>query len=411
VKLLNSTLAALRAIRVNKLRSALTMLGIVLGVSSVTVMMAVGGGASQRIQTEMRNLGANTVVLNSGALKKSGVSKGQGSRPSVTLADAQAIENEVSAVAATSPQHNYAGMQLIYGNANWSTLVSGTTPEYLTIRNWTVSRGRAFDRADVVQGSKVVVLGRTVAEKLFGNQNPVGQEIRINRIPMTVIGELTAKGQSLAGLDTDDTAIIPISTALNRVMGRNPANPRAISGVIIKVRDGVKMASAFREIRQVVRERHGLLPAQEDDFHLINLTEVMKAKEDSARALGILLASIASVSLLVGGIGIMNIMLVSVTERIREIGLRLAVGARRSDILSQFLVEATTLSLMGGIAGVALGVGGAAAVQRYANLGVVLNGQLSLVAMAFAAAVGIFFGFYPAWKASLLQPVEALRSD
>jgi putative ABC transport system permease protein len=411
VKLVNSTLAALRAVRVNKLRSALTMLGIVLGVSSVTVMMAVGGGASQRIQTEMRNLGANTIVLNSGALKSRGVSKGQGSRPSVTLADAQAIQNEVPAVVAASPQHNFAGMQLIYGNANWSTLVTGTTPEYLTIRNWTVSRGRAFDREDVVQGSKVVVLGRTVAENLFGNQSPVGQEIRVNRIPMTVIGELAAKGQSLAGLDTDDTAVIPISTALNRVIGRNPANPRAISGVIIKVRDGANMASAFTEIRQVVRERHGLLPAQEDDFHLINLTEVMRAKEDSARALGILLAAIASVSLLVGGIGIMNIMLVSVTERIREIGLRLAVGARRSDILGQFLVEATTLSLIGGIAGVALGVGGALAVERYANLGVVLNGQLSLVAMAFAAGVGIFFGFYPAWKASLLQPAEALRSD
>jgi putative ABC transport system permease protein len=411
VKLVNSTLAALRAVRVNKLRSALTMLGIVLGVSSVTVMMAVGGGASQRIQTEMRNLGANTIVLNSGALKSGGVSKGQGSRPSVTLADAQAIQNEVPAVAAASPQQNFAGMQLIYGNANWSTLVTGTTPEYLTIRNWTVSRGRAFGREDVVQGSKVVVLGRTVAENLFGNQSPVGQEIRVNRIPMTVIGELAAKGQSLAGLDTDDTAVIPISTAFNRVIGRNPANPRAISGVIIKVRDGANMASAFTEIRQVVRERHGLLPAQEDDFHLINLTEVMRAKEDSARALGILLAAIASVSLLVGGIGIMNIMLVSVTERIREIGLRLAVGARRSDILGQFLVEATTLSLIGGIAGVALGVGGALAVERYANLGVVLNGQLSLVAMAFAAGVGIFFGFYPAWKASLLQPVEALRSD
>ena len=411
MKLVNSTLAALRAVRVNKLRSALTMLGIVLGVSSVTVMMAVGGGASQRIQTEMRNLGANTIVLNSGALKSRGVSKGQGSRPSITLADAQAIENEVPAVVAASPQHNFAGMQLIFGNANWSTLVTGTTPEYLTIRNWTVSRGRAFDREDVVQGSKVVVLGRTVAEKLFGNQSPVGQEIRVNRIPMTVIGELAAKGQSLAGLDTDDTAVIPISTAFNRVIGRNPANPRAISGVIIKVRDGADMASAFAEIRQVVRERHGLLPAQEDDFHLINLTEVMRAKEDSARALGILLAAIASVSLLVGGIGIMNIMLVSVTERIREIGLRLAVGARRSDILGQFLVEATTLSLIGGIAGVALGLGGAVAVERYANLGVVLNGQLSLVAMAFAAGVGIFFGFYPAWKASLLQPVEALRSD
>jgi putative ABC transport system permease protein len=411
VKLVNSTLAALRAVRVNKLRSALTMLGIVLGVSSVTIMMAVGGGASQRIQTEMRNLGANTIVLNSGALKSRGVSKGQGSRPSVTLADAQAIENEVPAVVAASPQHNFAGMQLIYGNANWSTLVTGTTPEYLTIRNWAVRRGRAFDREDVVQGSKVVVLGGTVAEKLFGNQSPVGQEIRVNRIPMTVIGELAAKGQSLAGLDTDDTAVIPISTALNRVIGRNPANPRAISGVIIKVRDGANMASAFTEIRQVVRERHGLLPAQEDDFHLINLTEVMRAKEDSARALGILLAAIASVSLVVGGIGIMNIMLVSVTERVREIGLRLAVGARRSDILGQFLVEATTLSLIGGIAGVALGLGGAVAVERYANLGVVLNGQLSLVAMAFAAGVGIFFGFYPAWKASLLQPIEALRSD
>ena len=411
MKLVNSTLAALRAVRVNKLRSALTMLGIVLGVSSVTVMMAVGGGASQRIQTEMRNLGANTIVLNSGALKSRGVAKGQGSRPSVTLADAQAIENEVPAVVAASPQHNFAGMQLIYGNANWSTLVTGTTPEYLTIRNWAVRRGRAFDREEEVQGSKVVVLGGTVAEKLFGNQSPVGQEIRVNRIPMTVIGELAAKGQSLAGLDTDDTAVIPISTAFNRVIGRNPANPRAISGVIIKVRDGANMASAFTEIRQVVRERHGLLPAQEDDFHLINLTEVMRAKEDSARALGILLAAIASVSLLVGGIGIMNIMLVSVTERIREIGLRLAVGARRSDILGQFLVEATTLSLIGGIAGVALGLGGAVAVERYANLGVVLNGQLSLVAMAFAAGVGIFFGFYPAWKASLLQPVEALRSD
>jgi MacB-like periplasmic core domain len=186
--------------------------------------MAVGGGASQRIQTEMRNLGANTIVLNSGALKSGGVSKGQGSRPSVTLADAQAIENEVPAVVAASPQQNFAGMQLIYGNANWSTLVTGTTPEYLTIRNWTVSRGRAFDREDVVQGGKVVVLGRTVAENLFGNQSPVGQEIRINRIPMMVIGELAAKGQSLFGLDTDDTAVIPISTALNRVIGRNPAS-------------------------------------------------------------------------------------------------------------------------------------------------------------------------------------------
>lgn len=237
MNLVNSALTALRAGRVNKLRSVLTMLGVVLGVSSVTVMMAVGGGASQRIQTEMRDLGANTIVLNSGAAKSGGVSKGEGSRPTVTLADAQAIENEVPPVVAASPQHNFAGMQLIYGNANWSTLVTGTTRDYLTIRNSAVSRGRALDREDVAQGSKVVVLGRTAVEKLFGNQSPVGQEIRINRVPMTVVGELAAKGQSLAGVDTDDTAVIPISTAFHRVMGRNPANPRAISGVIIKVRD------------------------------------------------------------------------------------------------------------------------------------------------------------------------------
>jgi putative ABC transport system permease protein len=411
VKLVNSTLAALRAIRVNKLRSALTMLGIVLGVSSVIVMMAVGGGASQRIQTEMRNLGANTIVLDSGAVKSSGVSKAQGSRPSVTLADAEAIANDVGSVVAVSPEHSYVGMQLIYGNANWSTRIVGTTPEYFSIRDWGVRRGRAFGPEDVTQGSKVVVLGHTVAEKLFGNQSPVGQEIRINHIPMTVISELLPKGRSLAGLDMDDAAIIPITTALHRVLGRNPANPRAISGVIIKMRDGINMSAAFDEIRQVVRDRHGLLPAQEDDFHLVNLTEVMRAKEDSARALGILLAAIASVSLLVGGIGIMNIMLVSITERTREIGLRLAVGARRSDILGQFLVEATTLSLIGGIVGVALGLGGAVAVERYANLGVVLNGQLSLIAMAFAAGVGIFFGFYPARKASRLAPVEALRYE
>jgi putative ABC transport system permease protein len=228
VKLVNSTLAALRAIRVNKLRSALTMLGIVLGVSSVIVMMAVGGGASRRIQTEMRNLGANTIVLDSGAVKTSGVSKALGSRPSVTLADAAAIANEVSSVVAVSPEHSFVGMQLIYGNANWSTRIVGTTPEYFTIRDWRMSRGRPFDPEDVAQGSKVVVLGHTVAEKLFGNQNPVGQEIRINRVPVMVSGELVAKGRSLAGLDMDDAVFIPISTALNRVLGRNPANPRAI---------------------------------------------------------------------------------------------------------------------------------------------------------------------------------------
>jgi putative ABC transport system permease protein len=282
MKLVNSTLAALRAVRVNKLRSALTMLGIVLGVSSVIVMMAVGAGASQRIQAEMRDLGSNTVILNSGAVKSNGVSRGAGTKPSVTLADVEAIEVEVPSALAVSPQHNSSGMQLIYGSANWSTRIVGSNQDYFLVRNWTMRLGRAFDRDEVMQAAKVVVLGHTVADKLFGSQSPIGQEIRVNHAPMTVIGIMAPKGQNMAGMDQDDTAIIPITTALNRVIGRNPANPRAISGVVIKARDGVPLATIFNEVRQVVRDRHGLLPEQEDDFQLIDMTQVMKAKEESA---------------------------------------------------------------------------------------------------------------------------------
>jgi len=410
VKIINSTLSALRAVRVNKLRSALTMLGIVLGVSSVIVMMAVGGGASHRIQQEMQSLGTNLFMLNSGAVRTGGVSNGSGSKPSVTLGDIDAINGEVMSIVAAAPQHS-ATRQLIFGNMNWSSKVAGVTPEYFTVRQWEVVNGRAFGQDDVDQASKVALVGHTVVEKLFGGADPVGQEIRVNHVPMTVIGELATKGQSLSGTDMDDMVLVPITTALNRVLGRHLANPRAIAGALIKVRDNVVMTHAFEEIRQVLRERHGLTPDQPDDFQLINMAEVMKAKEDSAKALGTLLAAIAGVSLLVGGIGIMNIMLVSITERTREIGLRLAVGARRSDILSQFMVEAITLSVIGGIVGIALGIGGALAVEHYADLGVVLDGHLSLIDMGFAAAVGVFFGFYPARKASRLQPVEALRHE
>jgi putative ABC transport system permease protein len=406
----SSILAALRAVQVNKLRSGLTTLGIVLGVSSVIVMMAVGTGARVRIENDMRMLGSNIVVLNSGALKTAGVSRGVGTKPSVTLADAEAIRN-IPMVLAAAPQNNGTPMQMVYGNANWAGQVVGTTPEYFSIREWTIVGGRAFDQDDVEQGGKVAVLGRTVADKLFGNQSPVGQEIRINHVPVTVTGELGRKGQSLSGVDLDDTVVIPITTSINRIIGRNAANPRAISGVVIKLHDGVDMPASTEQIRQVVRDRHRLSREQADDFHLVNLTDVLKAREESARALGILLAAIASVSLLVGGIGIMNIMLVSITERTREIGLRMAIGARRSDILGQFLVEAIILSLLGGSIGLVLGVGGALAVERYANLGVVLSGELSLIAVAFSAAVGIVFGFYPARKASRLQPVEALRYE
>jgi putative ABC transport system permease protein len=411
VKIVNSTLAALRAVRVNKLRSALTMLGIVLGVSSVIIMMAVGRGASDRINADMRALGTNLLILNSGAQKTAGVTNPAGSKPSVTLADVEAINQEALSIRSAAPQHS-GTRQLIFGNLNWSTKVMGTTAEYLRVREWEVVNGRAFTLEEVTNAEKVVLVGQTVVKKLFPDQNPVGEEIRVNHVPMTIIGELAPKGQSLAGIDMDDTALIPITTALNRVLGRHPANSRAIAGAAIKVKENINMITAFEEIRQVLRSRHGLTaPDDPDDFHLVNLAEVMKAREESAKALGTLLAAIAGVSLLVGGIGIMNIMLVSITERTREIGLRLAVGARRSDILSQFMIEAITLSLIGGVVGLALGLTGALAVEHYANLGVVLDGRLSVIAMGFAAAVGVFFGFYPARKASRLQPVEALRYE
>jgi putative ABC transport system permease protein len=409
MKLINSTLAAFRAVRVNKLRSSLTMLGIVLGVSSVIVMVAVGAGTQQRIQDEIRGLGTNIAVLDSGAATKAGVRQGAGSKPSVTLADAQAIQHEFASVLSAAPQVN-AARQMVNGNANWAGPVVGTTPEYFEIRGWRVINGRFFEREDVEEANKVVLLGRTVVEELFNGQNPVGQEIRINHVPVVVIGELARKGQSMTGVDQDNIVILPITTAMNRIIGRNPANPRALAGVVMKFRDGVSMTGAMEEVRQMLRVRHHLEPTQEDDFQINNLSEVLKVREDSSRALGVLLAAIASVSLLVGGIGIMNIMLVSISERTSEIGLRLAVGARRSDILGQFLVEATTLCLIGGVAGLALGVVGALMIEQYADMRVAIEADLSLIAMGFSAAVGIFFGLYPAWKASLLQPVEALRS-
>jgi putative ABC transport system permease protein len=335
---------------------------------------------------------------------------GTGSRPSITEDDAYAIQREIGAVQASAPTLRGTG-QVVAGNNNWATQFYGVTPEYFEARNWVIATGRMFDPGELSGSGKVALLGETVAQNLFGDADPIGQTIRVRKVPLMVIGTLERKGQSMMGQDQDDVILMPISTARNRVLGVNIAKQRSVGPISIKIRDGENMKAAEEQIRILLRQRHRLQPGQEDDFNLRNLSEMLQAREESSRIMTLLLAAVASVSLLVGGIGIMNIMLVSVTERTREIGLRMAVGARARDILAQFLVEAVTLALVGGLLGMLLGVGGSYAVGHFAGWPTELNSQAILLAVSFAAAVGVFFGFYPARKASRLLPIEALRYE
>jgi putative ABC transport system permease protein len=401
---------ALRALAVNKLRSALTMLGIIIGVSAVIVMIAVGAGAQARVEEQIRALGSNLLLIMSGARTQGGVRLAQGTTQTLSEEDAIAINQELPGLVAAPAMRG--GAQVVAGNANWSTQIYGTTPEYLHVREWPLAAGRSFTPAEMSGAGKVCLLGTTVARELFGGADPLDQVIRIKRVPFTVIGLLETKGQSLMGSDQDDIIVVPIATARNRVLGASTqARSRAVSTIWVKVAQGRDTREAEQQVRALLRQRHRLPPGADDDFSVRNLAEVMAAQEASGRVLALLLAAVASVSLLVGGIGIMNIMLVSVTERTREIGLRMAVGARTRDILGQFLVEAVTLSLIGGLAGVALGVAGAAAIGQLAGWRVVLSPEAVLLAVGFAFAIGVFFGFYPARKAARLNPVEALRFE
>ena len=400
---------ALRALATNKMRSALTMLGIVIGVAAVIVMIAVGAGAQARVEEQIRALGSNLLLVTPGTRTQSGV-RLPGSSQALTEEDAAAINQEVpEAVAAPALR---GGAQVVAGNANWATQIYGTTPEYLQVREWALVTGRGFTPAEMSRAGKVCILGSTVARELFDDSDPIDQVIRIKRVPFTVIGVLETKGQSLMGTDQDDVILVPISAARSRVLGRpTQARSTAVGTIWVKVADGYDTKVAEEQVRGLLRQRHRLQPGTEDDFFLRNLAEVMAAQEASSRVLALLLAAVASVSLLVGGIGIMNIMLVSVTERTREIGLRMAVGARTRDILGQFLVEAVTLSLIGGLAGVALGIGGAMAIGTFAGWRVELSPHAIALAVAFAFAIGVFFGFYPARKAAALNPIEALRYE
>ncbi len=386
------------------------MLGIVIGVGAVITMVSVGAGAQARVAEQIQSLGSNLIVILSGSRSTSGVRLGSGSQLTITEDDAWAIQREISLVEAAAPSMRGGG-QVVYGNLNWATIVQGVTPEYFTARDWDVVTGKPLTQEDVDGATKVALVGQTVANNLFGDTDPLGQVIRIKKVPFTVVGVLDTKGQNTWGQDQDDVILIPLSTAKKKVMGVSQANARSVGAISVKVREAGAMKEAEQQIRDLLRQRHRLQPYQDDDFWLRNLSEVLQSQEESSRVLTLLLAAIASVSLLVGGIGIMNIMLVSVTERTREIGLRMAVGARGRDILTQFLVEAVTLSLIGGAMGIILGLAGSWAMAYFAEWRVLVGSQSILVAFGFAAAVGIFFGFYPARKAASLNPIEALRYE
>jgi putative ABC transport system permease protein len=401
---------ALAALRVNKLRSALTMLGIIIGVGAVITMVAVGAGAQARVEDQIKSLGANLIIILSGNFTSGGARLGSGSQQTITEDDAYALAREVPSIQAAAPLLRGSG-QVVLGNSNWSTQIYGVTPEYLEARDWGVAAGRPFEQAQIDSAAKVVLLGQTVARNLFADADPIGETVRVRRVPHTVIGVLDRKGQSMIGQDQDDVVLIPISTARKRVLGGIQVKSRNVQSISVRVRDGADMAATEQEMRDLMRQRHKLQPSQEDDFFIRNLSEVLAAQEASSRILALLLAAIASVSLLVGGIGIMNIMLVSVTERTREIGLRMAVGARSRDILTQFLVEAVTLALIGGLVGIVLGAIASFAVGYFAGWRTEMSVSAVVLAFGFAGAVGVFFGFYPARKAARLLPIEALRHE
>jgi putative ABC transport system permease protein len=401
---------AVRALRVNKLRSTLTMLGIVIGVGAVITMVAVGAGAQARVAEQIQSLGSNMIIVLSGSVLSGGVRLGSGSQLTITEDDAWAIQREIPAVAAAAPTSR-GGAQVVYGNLNWATGIQGVTLEFFSAREWDVADGRLFSQEEIDGAGKVALVGQTVAGNLFGESEALGQVIRIKNVPFTVIGVLQRKGQTTFGQDQDDTVLIPLSTAKKKVLGASQANARSVGSIAVKVREAQAMPDAEQEIRGLLRQRHRLQAFQDDDFNIRNLTELLQSQEASSRVLTLLLAAIASVSLLVGGIGIMNIMLVSVTERTREIGLRMAVGARGRDILLQFLVEAVTLSLIGGAIGIAVGLGGSYAIAYFAQWRTLVSSEAVVVAFAFAAAVGVFFGFYPARKAAALNPIDALRYE
>ncbi|MCP5268634.1 MAG: ABC transporter permease [Zoogloeaceae bacterium] len=396
---------AWRAMGANRMRTALTMLGMVIGVGAVVLMMAIGQGAQLAVQQTIASMGSNLFIVLAGHTTAGGVRSGSGGGPTLTVSDAEAI-SELDGVIGVAPIHP-GSAQLVHGANNWNSWVHGTTAAYFDVRSWSTVDGAPFTDSDVRSATRVALIGKTAADKLFGEESPVGKTIRIGQTPFIIVGLLAAKGQNLDGRDQDDMLIIPLSTAQRKLFG-TPFQG-SVRMIMVKTSSVEAMPAVEQAMTALLRQRHRLREGQDNDFYMRNLTAVADSAAATTRVMSLLLGAIASVSLLVGGIGIMNIMLVSVTERTREIGIRMAIGARQRDILSQFLLEAIILSIAGCIIGLMLGIGGAVLANRLTDTAVVISGSEALAAFGVAAAIGIFFGYYPAHKAAKLDPIEALR--
>jgi putative ABC transport system permease protein len=396
---------AWRAMGANRLRTLLTMLGMVIGVGAVVLMMSIGQGAQYAIKQTIAAMGSNLFILLSGSTSAGGVRSGGGGNLTLTVSDADAIA-ELPGVQAVAPIHP-GSAQIVYGPNNWNTSVIGTTPAYLDARSWQVISGAAFTDSDVRSATRVALIGQTAAQNLFGDEDPVGKTIRIRQSPFVILGTLAVKGQGMDGRDQDDTILIPLTTAQRQVFGSQ--FPGSVRMVMVQTETQEIMPIVEKSMTELLRQRHRIREGMDNDFFLRNLTAAADSAAESTRIMSLLLGAIASVSLLVGGIGIMNIMLVSVTERTREIGIRMAIGARERDILMQFLLEAIIISVVGCFIGLLLGIGGALLVNALTGTMVIISGSSVVVAFSVAATVGIFFGFYPARKAARLDPIEALR--
>ncbi len=399
---------ALRALRTNKMRSFLTMLGIIIGIAAVIAMMAVGSGASYVISQQIASIGSNIILVIPGSTTSGGLRMGMGGAQTLTSDDVKAIMAECPSVL-RSAGTTRATSQVVYGNMNWSTVIMGASPELFDIREWPVSSGRSIGQQDVDGAAKVCLLGETVADNLFGDGDPVGKMVRIKQIPFTVIGVLERKGQSPQGTDQDDTVFVPLRTA--QVKLSRSSFPNTVGAVLVQAKSEELLDKAESEVNSLLNQRHRITNGKEPDYSTRNLSEILAVAEQSSRAMSLLLGAVASISLIVGGIGIMNIMLVSVTERTREIGIRMAIGARRNDILLQFMTEAVLLTMIGGVIGICLGGAGATVVSRFLSWPTLISIESITIAFFFSGAVGILFGLYPARKAAGLNPIDALRYE
>jgi putative ABC transport system permease protein len=403
----DAVFSALDALRLHKLRSSLTMLGVIIGVAAVIAMMAVGAGAREQVLARIRSLGSNLLIVSPGNVTQAGVRLGAGASPTLSDEDALAIVSDISAVQVTAPFIS-GKHQVVASGINWATVVNMIDLGYLEARDWALEQGRIFESEELTSGAQVALVGHTTATKLFSDVDPIGQVLRIGRVPFQIIGLLTKKGQSAFGQDQDDVILIPLVTG-QRLGSRNQVKSRSVGSIYVKVREGESLSDVQEEVTSLLRQRHRLQAFQDDDFSVSSLADLTKAKEQSVSTLSLLLAAVAGVSLVVGGIGIMNIMLVNVTERTREIGIRLAIGAKRFDIMRQFLLEAIVLTIIGGTIGVLGGLGVSYTISQVADWPLLVEPSSVALAILVSGLIGVFFGWYPARRASRLDPIDALR--